>query len=95
MGPDVEDFTHDKNAANRTTNNCQQNKPNAVNQVLPLCPFCGGVVHLHTGHAGMTFFTCGQRDNGSDGCGAVVSFRPDLRGNAARTAWRKRAECPF
>lgn len=54
------------------------------------CPFCGGKVFIHTGYQNLSFITCGQRDDGSDGCGAVVSFRPDLRGNAARNAWNKR-----
>jgi len=58
--------------------------------MLP-CPFCKTKVHLHAGHQGMNFITCGQRDDGSDGCGAIVSFRPDLRGNAARSAFNRRA----
>lgn len=57
--------------------------------MLP-CPFCKRTVHMHCGHEGMNFITCGQRDDGSDGCGAIVSFRPNLRGNEARKAWNKR-----
>jgi len=55
------------------------------------CPFCGGKTHLHTGYQGMSFITCGQKDDGSDGCGAVVSFRPNLTGNSARSAFNQRA----
>lgn len=58
-------------------------------QLAP-CPFCGGVVHmLHDDHR--AYVTCGQRDDGSDGCGLVSSFRPNLSGNAARAAWNRRA----
>ena len=57
---------------------------------LKPCPFCGGVVFLHHGHNDLAFITCGQRHDGSDGCGAVVSFRPNLKGNAAAEAWNKR-----
>lgn len=57
---------------------------------LAPCPFCKNAVHIHTGHQGIRFITCGQRDDGSDGCGAIVSFRPDLRGDALRRAWDRR-----
>ena len=59
-------------------------------QLLP-CPFCGGRVFLHHGHNGIAFITCGQRDDGADGCGAVVSFRPNMQGSAAATKWNKRS----
>lgn len=58
-------------------------------QLLP-CPFCGGRVFLHHGYNGIAFITCGQRDDGSDGCGAAVSFRPNVQGSAAAAAWNKR-----
>lgn len=57
---------------------------------LQPCPFCAGQVFLHHGQNGIGFITCGQRDDGSDGCGAIVSFRPSVQGNAAAIAWNKR-----
>jgi len=54
------------------------------------CPFCGGTVFIHTGINKIIFITCGQRDDGSDGCGAFVSFRPEVRGNKAIEKWNKR-----
>jgi len=59
--------------------------------VVLACPFCARKVYLHKGHNGMNFFLCGAQDDGSDGCGAVVSFRPDHRGASAISAWNKRA----
>lgn len=57
--------------------------------MLP-CPFCARKAYIHVGHRGMNFFLCGALDDGSDGCGAVVSFRPDHRGSSAIQAWNKR-----
>ena len=39
------------------------------------CPLCGGAVFAQPGHNGIIFVLCGQYDDGSDGCGAVFSFR--------------------
>lgn len=51
-----------------------------------LCPFCGGAVSLHQGHADITYIGC------DDGCGAVVSFRPHLKGTAAIEKWNTRVQ---
>jgi ssDNA-binding Zn-finger/Zn-ribbon topoisomerase 1 len=60
---------------------------------MSACPFCGGPVVLHQGEQTlMTFVLCGARDDGRDGCGAVVSFRPNLTGKAVVDAWNRRAE---
>jgi len=58
--------------------------------LLP-CPFCGGQVFMHHGHRDIGFVTCGQRDDGSDGCGVVASFRPNKGGRDAIAAWNRRA----
>lgn len=47
------------------------------------CPFCDGEITLQQGHANITFFLC-------DRCGAVTSFRPNLKGSAALAAWNRR-----
>lgn len=57
---------------------------------LAACPFCGGKVYAHSGETGLSLITCGQRDDGSDGCGLVASFRPNLSGDALREAWARR-----
>lgn len=54
-----------------------------ITQHLP-CPFCGGTPVLHHGHADITYVLC-------DACGAVVSFRPNLKGQDAVRAWNRRA----
>jgi Lar family restriction alleviation protein len=52
---------------------------------LDRCPFCGsGEAYLHHGHADITYVCC-------DVCGAIVSFRPNLKGGAARDAWNRRS----
>lgn len=58
---------------------------------LDRCPFCAGRVFLHHAQDGIAYITCGQYDDGRDGCGAVVSFRPRLQGNDAIKAWNRRA----
>lgn len=52
-------------------------------ELLP-CPFCGGVPILHHGHADITYLLC-------DACGAVASFRPNLKGQDTVRAWNRRA----
>lgn len=54
---------------------------------LAPCPFCGGPVGTHEGHADITYITC-------DGCGVVASFRPHLKGRKAVEAWNRRASTP-
>lgn len=63
--------------------------------VSPLpCPFCGRSIILRQGEheatLDVTYILCGVTDDGSDGCGAIVSFRPRLSGRAAVTAWNRR-----
>jgi hypothetical protein len=62
------------------------------------CPFCNLPVYIERGKAvgseHLTFFKCGQRDDGADGCGAIVSFRPNLTGKKAIEAWDKRYTAP-
>lgn len=56
------------------------------------CPFCGNAkmeIH-HNTQAGITFLLCGD-DRGRGGCGAVVSFRPNLTGSKALQAYNRRA----
>jgi hypothetical protein len=56
------------------------------------CPFCGNAkveIH-HNAQAGITFLLCGD-DQGRGGCGAVVSFRPNLTGSKAVQAYNHRA----
>jgi len=48
------------------------------------CPFCGGAGPQLEHQHGITFVLC-------DGCGAVVSFRPNVTGRAAIAAYAKRA----
>lgn len=60
-------------------------------KALEPCPFCGGTVFIHRGPTEISYITCGQRDDGSDGCGAIVSFRPRLVGNAAIAKFNDRA----
>ena len=54
--------------------------------LLP-CPFCGGVVEMHHPKGGayndITYLLC-------DSCGAVCSFRPNLKGSKAMAAWNCR-----
>ena len=52
-------------------------------RVLGACPFCGADPHLHHGHGDITFVLC-------DSCGAVVSFRPNIKGSAAIGAYNRR-----
>ena len=59
-------------------------------ELLP-CPFCRKQVFLHHGHNGIGFVTCGQREDGSDGCGVIASFRPNKGGKAVIAAWNRRA----
>lgn len=55
------------------------------------CPFCGNpTVQVHYGKPDVTFLLCGD-DYGRGGCGAVVSFRPNLTGRAAMDAYNRRA----
>lgn len=49
------------------------------------CPFCGCDVALHQGHGDITYFLC------EDGCKAIVSFRPNLKGTAAIQRWNDRS----
>jgi transcription elongation factor Elf1 len=51
---------------------------------IPRCPFCGHVPYLDHGPNDITYIIC-------DGCGAIVSFRPKLKGSAALEAYAKRA----
>ena len=55
----------------------------ADTKLLP-CPFCGGAVDKHDGHADITYVGC------NNGCGAVVSFRPHLKGGKTVAAWNTR-----
>lgn len=60
---------------------------------LKPCPFCGGTrtaIHRGGPDGDISFITCGQLDSGLDGCGAVVSFRPNSTGQAAVSAWNRR-----
>jgi tRNA(Arg) A34 adenosine deaminase TadA len=54
--------------------------------LLSPCPFCRGAVTMHQGHADITYFCC------DDGCGAVVSFRPNLKGSPAIAKWNTREQ---
>lgn len=58
--------------------------------LLP-CPFCGGVVEMHHPKGGayndITYLLC-------DSCGAVCSFRPNLKGSKAMAAWNCRTPRP-
>ena len=54
------------------------------------CPFCGNTVHTHNGIDNILYFTCGQKDDGSDGCGAVISFRTYLTGDEAKRRFNAR-----
>ena len=59
---------------------------------LCACPFCGNPlvqVH-HNTQVNITYLLCGD-DYGRGGCGAVVSFRPNLTGRAAMDAYNRRA----
>lgn len=59
---------------------------------LAPCPFCGNAkveIH-HNVQAAITFMLCGD-DQGRGGCGAVVSFRPNLTGSKAIQAYNQRA----
>lgn len=60
--------------------------------MLPVehCPFCGNTTFVHTGYNDISFFTCGQMDDGSDGCGAITSFRTAPQGYEARRAYNRR-----
>lgn len=51
--------------------------------VLGACPFCGSDPQLHHGHGDITYILCEK-------CGAVVSFRPNLKGSSAVAAYNKR-----
>jgi hypothetical protein len=51
------------------------------------CPHCGGVPELHQGHADITYVLCHD-------CGAVTSFRPNLKGRATVEAWNRRPPPP-
>jgi hypothetical protein len=51
------------------------------------CPRCGGVPELHQGHADITYVLCHD-------CGAVTSFRPNLKGRATVEAWNRRPPPP-
>jgi hypothetical protein len=42
----------------------------------------------------LTTFMCGTADDGSDGCGAIVSFRPGKHGDVAAEAWNRRTAEP-
>ncbi len=55
--------------------------------VLKPCPFCDRTPRLHHGSAGadITYVLC-------DGCGAVVSFRPHLKGESTILAWNTRTD---
>lgn len=54
------------------------------------CPFCGNAdVEVHQGPQNITFLLCGD-EHGRGGCGAVVSFRPNLTGSAAIAAYDRR-----
>ena len=60
---------------------------------LKPCPFCGAQVTIKTSSPmgiPATFGLCGQRDDGTDGCGAVISFRPGANGKQFQRAWNRR-----
>lgn len=69
-----------------------------LTEKLPSCPFCGSdSVRAISGHSTMdgevnifTMFLCGL-DDGTGGCGAVVSFRPSLKDEAAIRQYSRRA----
>lgn len=61
-----------------------------TDRALAGCAFCGGK-QLEMHHNGsITFMLCGD-EWARGGCGAVVSFRPNLAGSAAIAAWNRRA----
>lgn len=68
-----------------------------MSENLCRCPFCGRGVVAHTINPtgfSLTTFICGVADDGTDGCGAIVSFRPGKNGDAAAEAWNRRAREP-
>lgn len=60
------------------------------NPQLACCPFCGGRVEFRHGVNGIAFIVCGTRDDGSDGCSAIVSFRSAPTTDKAATAFNMR-----
>lgn len=61
---------------------------------LQPCPFCGGKVTTRMNSVMgnlMTYILCGSKDDGSDGCGAITSFRPHKYGEQAARAFNRRA----
>lgn len=61
---------------------------------LKPCPFCGGKVTTRMNSVmgiTMTYILCGSADDGSDGYGAITSFRPQKFGEQAVCAFNRRA----
>lgn len=59
---------------------------------IEACPFCGNTYMLvHHSESNITFLLCGD-DVGHGGCGAVVSFRPNLTGSSAIAAYNQRTQ---
>jgi len=59
------------------------------NRIKP-CPFCGNQeIEIRQGAQGITFVLCGD-GVGTDGCGAIVSFRPTLTITDTFNAYNRR-----
>lgn len=52
------------------------------------CPFCAGPLFVQPGYQGIQFVLCGQLEDGSDGCGATISFRGDASTDRNKTIER-------
>lgn len=57
---------------------------------LKNCPFCGGKIHHHQGYQEISYFLCGLEGPENGACGAIISFRPNLRGEAAIQKYQTR-----